>query len=185
MTRADENTNRKPRRVVIVGFMAAGKTSVALALARLLNCEMVDLDAIISEHEKRTIAELITERGEDAFRGVETFMLRDVLERMTTFVLALGGGAWAFETNRNLIAEHECLTVWLDAPFNLCWQRIEREHGTRPLALERQSAHRLFRERRPLYELASLRVRVGEEKSADETAADLLKTMRRLRFVKD
>jgi len=175
---------RRARRIVIVGFMAAGKTSVATALARLLGCGMVDLDAAISEHEKRTIHDLIRERGEDAFRGAETFMLRVVLERMPARVIALGGGAWTIEGNRGLIAEYGCLTVWLDAPFNLCWKRIEQEHGTRPLALDRQSAHRLYRERRPLYELAALRVEVGEGTTADEAAAEILKAMRRSRFVK-
>jgi shikimate kinase len=175
---------KRARRIVITGFMAAGKTSVALSLARLLKCDAVDLDRVISEHEKRSIYELIKERGEDSFRGAETLMLRTVLEGMTAHVIALGGGAWTFETNRKLIAEHGCLTVWLDAPFNLCWERIEREKGTRPLALDRQSAHRLYRERRPLYELAALRVEVGDEMTADETAYALLKTMRRLRFVK-
>ncbi|HST52578.1 MAG TPA: shikimate kinase [Pyrinomonadaceae bacterium] len=175
-----QEQTRAARRVVITGFMAAGKTTVAKALARRLSCEMVDLDAIISEYEKRTIGELIKERGEGAFRGAETFMLRAVLERVPSFVLALGGGAWTFEKNRELIAERGCLTVWLDAPFDLCWRRIEREHGTRPLALDRPSAHRLFGERRALYELAALRVEVREEMTADETAAEVLKAMRRL-----
>lgn len=175
---------RRARRIVIVGFMAAGKTSVATALARLLDCEAVDLDAVISEHEGRTIRDLIEERGEDAFRRAETFMLRAVLERMPARVIALGGGAWTIEGNRSLIAEHGCLTVWLDAPFNLCWKRIGREHGTRPLALDRQSARRLYCERRPLYELAALRVEVGEATTADEAAAEILKAVRRSRFVK-
>jgi shikimate kinase len=173
------------RRIVLLGFMAAGKTSVAHALARLLDCEAVDLDRVISESEKRTIRELIEERGEDAFRRAEGFMLRAVLERADARVVALGGGAWTIESNRALIAERGCLTVWLDAPFELCWKRIESEHGTRPLALDRAAAHELYRERRALYELAALRLPVVEESSADETAAELLKAMRRLRFVKD
>ena len=66
MTHGDENRGREPRRIVITGFMAAGKTSVALALARLLDCGVADLDAIISEHERRSIGELIKGRGEGA-----------------------------------------------------------------------------------------------------------------------
>lgn len=165
------------RRIVITGFMAAGKTSVAKALARQLGCEMIDLDEIISEHEKQTINDLIRERGEDAFRRAETLMLDSLLEKTPARVIALGGGAWTIERNRDLIKEHDCLTVWLDAPFNLCWERIEREQGTRPLALDRQSAHRLYRERRTLYELAAVRVQVAEEKSADDVAAELLKAV--------
>jgi shikimate kinase len=179
MSAPDSQTRtRGPRRVVITGFMAAGKTSVAHALARLLGCEAVDLDAVISEHEGQSISGLINARGEKAFREVETRTLRDVLESESARVVALGGGAWTFETNRELIAEHDCLTVWLDASFDLCWRRIEREQGTRPLAPERAPALALFRERRPLYELAALRVEVGEGMTADETAAEVLNAMR-------
>ena len=113
-------------------------------------------------------------------------MLRAVLERGSAHVVALGGGAWTIESNRALIVEHGCLTVWLDAPFELCWKRIEAEQGTRPLALDRRAAHELYRERRPLYALASLRLPAVEELSADETAAALLRLMHRMqRFVKD
>ena len=172
------------RRIVIVGFMAAGKTSVARALARLLGYEMVDLDETVSEQEKRSIRDLITERGEENFRQTETQVLRALLEKNRARIIALGGGTWTVERNRDLIAEHDCVTVWLDAPFDLCWKRIRSEQGTRPLAPDRQATHRLYRVRRTLYELAALRVEVAEEKSADETAAELLKAMRRLRFVK-
>lgn len=186
MSAPDSRTRtRGPRRVVITGFMAAGKTSVAHALARLLGCEAVDLDAFISEHERRSIGELINERGEKAFREAETRALRDVLESESARVVALGGGAWTFEANRELIAEHDCLTVWLDASFDLCWQRIEREQGTRPLALDRETAHRLYRVRRPIYELAALRVEVEEGLTADETAAEILKDLRRRRLLED
>jgi shikimate kinase len=174
---------RSGRRIVVVGFMAAGKTCVATALARLLSCEAVDLDRLISEHEKRTIRELIEERGEDSFRETESFMLRDVLEKSRARVIALGGGAWTIEENRELIAAHDCLTIWLDAPFDLCWQRIKREQGTRPLALDRESAHRLYRLRRPIYELAALHVEVKEGLTADETAAEVLNVMRGLQSV--
>ncbi|HZT58628.1 MAG TPA: shikimate kinase [Pyrinomonadaceae bacterium] len=183
--RDSQRRARAERRVVITGFMAAGKTSVAHALARLLGCEAVDLDAVISEHEGRSIGELIDDRGEKMFREIETRTLRGVLENESARVIALGGGAWTFEANRDLIAEHNCLTVWLDASFDLCWRRIERERGTRPLAPERASAHKLFRERRPLYELAALRVEVGEELTADETAAEVLNAMRRRKLLED
>ena len=172
------------RRIVITGFMAAGKTSVARALARLLNCEMIDLDETVSEHEKRSIRDLIAERGEEDFRRAETQVLRALLEKNPARVIATGGGTWTVERNRDLIAEHDCLTLWLDAPFDLCWKRIEREQETRPLAPDRQATHRLYSARHTLYELAALRVEVSEEKSADETAVELLEAMRRLRLVK-
>jgi shikimate kinase len=173
----------KTTRIVIVGFMCAGKTTVARALARQLNCEMIDLDALIVEHERRTVPELITAEGEAAFRRMETYVLRIALERKLARVVALGGGAWTIAENRALIAEHKCLSVWLDAPFNLCWQRITAEQPqTRPLALDRKTTHELYEARRALYELATLRVQVTEDSDAETLAAEIVRAMRRQRF---
>ena len=74
------------------------------------------------------------EGSEDSFREVETRILREVLKNNPTGVIALGGGAWTFERNRNLMNKHGCVTVWLDAPFELCWERILISGGSRPLA---------------------------------------------------
>src|SRR5262245_13296867 len=114
----------KNRRVVIVGFMGCGKTTVAKALARRLGCEMIDLDTFITEREGRSPAQIIMEDGEIPFRKTESQALRNALEIDEARVIALGGGAWTIEANRALVAQHKGLSVWLDAPFELCWQRI-------------------------------------------------------------
>lgn len=172
-------------KIVIVGFMAAGKTTVAGALARRLNCDVLDLDDLIVEHEKRTIPELIEKEGEKKFREYETFVLRLMLERMKSGVIALGGGAWTIERNRQFLDEHKCVSVWLDAPFELCWERItNQEQCSRPLALDRKSTHELYMKRRPQYELARLRVEVTADKSAEEISREIEDALRRQRFVK-
>ncbi|HSK63973.1 MAG TPA: shikimate kinase [Pyrinomonadaceae bacterium] len=109
--------------IVIVGFMGCGKTEVARKLALRLNLRMIDLDHEITRREGRTAAQLIVAEGEPAFRKIETDTLRDVLEARIAIV-ALGGGAWITEANRKLVDDHDGLSVWLDAPFELCWQRI-------------------------------------------------------------
>ena len=165
------------QRIVLTGFMGTGKTTVAAALARRLNCRAIDLDEIISQHERRSVPALITEDGEALFRATETRILRIVLENKTASIIALGGGAWTLEQNRALVAAHDCLTVWLDAPFELCWERIISALDERPLARDRQSAHRLYDERRPLYELAALRISVNADKSADDVAVEIIQAL--------
>jgi shikimate kinase len=177
-------TSPAPRRIIITGFMAAGKTTVAKALARHLSCQMIDLDWIITEREKRDIPTLIRDEGEARFRQAETLALRVVLRNKMWRVIALGGGAWTLESNRALIAEHGCFTVWLDASFDLCWRRITSEEDARPLALDRRGAHQLYDWRRPLYELAALRVFV-DDKDEDEIASEIINALRRQRFMKD
>lgn len=166
------------RRIVIVGFMGCGKTTVARALATRLECGMLDLDAIISAQQEMSIPELINQRGESGFRDAETLALQVVLDRLTPRIIALGGGAWTLETNRDLITKYGCLTVWLDTPYDLCWQRITEHPVPRPLALDGPSAERLYRERRPTYALANIRIEVTDGISADELAAQIAEAVK-------
>jgi shikimate kinase len=170
-------------RIVIVGFMGCGKSTVAKALAARLECGMLDLDAIISAQQNMSIPELISERGESAFRDAETSALQVVLDRQQPRIVALGGGAWTLERNRDLISKHECVTIFLDAPYDLCWQRISDHPVPRPLALDEPSARELYRGRHPLYALANIRVEVTDALSADELAAQIAEQIKRRRAI--
>jgi shikimate kinase len=163
------------RRVVITGFMAAGKTTVGRALASLLGAAFVDLDDAVRELEGRGPRELIDEEGEQYFREAETRALTRVLERGPARVIATGGGAWTLERNRALVAAHGCLSVWLDAPFDLCLRRISDEGGPsdRPFARDATRARRLYDERLAAYRLADLRVRVPPQSGVEELAAEI------------
>ena len=163
------------RRIVIVGFMGSGKTTVARALSRELNCEMIDLDSIITESQRRSPAAIIQEEGETFFREIETLLLREVLQNRTVRVIALGGGTWTIPANRTLIALHDCWTIWLDAPFELCWQRITAGGDTvRPLAPNRADAMKLYESRSRDYSLVHLRQVIGYGDSAEVVAEQIL-----------
>jgi shikimate kinase len=155
--------------IIITGFMGSGKTTVAQALARSLDCRSIDLDQLITERAGRTPKEIIEQDGESGFREIETRLLREALEQGAARVIALGGGAWIIQTNRDLIAAHNGFAAWLDAPFELCWQRITAAGRKRPLARSEEQARKLYEERRPVYELATLRVAVAG-KGVDESA---------------
>jgi shikimate kinase len=169
------------RRIVIVGFMGCGKTTVAKALARQVGGDSLDLDSFITEREGRSPAELISRDGESSFRSIEAGALNDVLENNEARIIALGGGAWTIEASRALVTAHDCLSVWLDASFELCWARIMSNSNTiRPMAPDRESAETLFQFRRASYELAELRIVVNNktpDETADEIAALLLPTL--------
>jgi shikimate kinase len=158
--------------IIIIGFMGSGKTTVGQELARLLDRRAVDLDWWITEHEQRGPTEIIEQDGEAAFRRIETRALGEVLQEAcgVASVVAVGGGAWTVPENRQLIAEQGCFTVWLDAPFELCWQRIAAERERRPLARSREQAQALYLERRGVYELADFQIPVLENDSAAAVA---------------
>ena len=164
--------NRAP--VVIIGFMACGKTEVARVVAKRLNVSMVDLDEVITWVEGRSPAQLIREEGEPSFRQIETANLQRVLDAADGSVLALGGGAWIESKNRDLLAAKHAKTVWLDTPFELCWKRIERSSEDRPLGTTREQADELFQRRYPIYQLASVRIEVKPADNPDEIAARVL-----------
>jgi shikimate kinase len=156
--------------ILMIGFMGTGKSTVARALALKLDCLAVDLDALITAQEGRSPGEIIEEDGEKKFREIETQMLRKTLTEGLTRIIALGGGAWTIARNRKLAEDHGAFTVWLDAPFELCWKRIEEEKEARPLAPSREVAKKLYRERYAIYELAAARIVVAEKDSAEEIA---------------
>jgi shikimate kinase len=154
--------------IVITGFMACGKSEVARALATRLDLAALDLDEIIAKQRGRTAAELIVDEGEAAFRAIETNTLRQVLKSYPCSVIALGGGAWITEQNRQLVSEHGGVAVLLDTPFELCWQRIEAAAEDRPLGRTREQAEQLYRQRRPVYQLANIHIPLMAHDTIDE-----------------
>ena len=163
------------RRIVILGFMACGKTTVGEELARQLNRGFVDLDSFISAREARSPAEIITQDGQAAFRELETLALRDVLQNPQAHVIALGGGTWLKAANRTMVALFDCFTIWLDTPFDICWDRIASSATSRPLAPDRETAKRRFDERRDFYALAERRIQVNAADNVEHVAEQILR----------
>ena len=158
-------------KLVITGFMGCGKTMIARALAERLDLEMIDLDDRITQREGRSPAQLINEQGETSFRSIESEVLRELLETDALCVIALGGGAWIEERNRELIDRFGCTTVWLDVPFEVCWARIEAADEERPLGKTRDQAQVLYERRRPIYELAKVHVQVDPDEKLYDLAS--------------
>jgi shikimate kinase len=161
--------------IFLVGFMASGKSTVGRALAERLGVPFVDLDEAIEAAAGGTIAELIRDQGEVYFRQLETECLRQAAAHATA-VMALGGGAFTAAANRALIAQAG-ISVWLDAPFALCWERIQRDAVVRPLAATEAEARARYEQRIPIYEQAQLHVQVTADSSAATLAAEILRRL--------
>ena len=161
-----------PGLIYLVGFMGCGKTTVGSELAAELGYVFVDLDDLVIASAGMTIAELIERRGEPEFRAIETRELTQISSGQKT-VIALGGGAYVSAENREIV-EGTGISVWLDAPFELCWERIVADTVIRPLAPGREIAEARFESRRDVYSQSAVRVRVEASKSVRELAREII-----------
>ena len=142
-------------KVYLVGFMGAGKSSVARALAHRLGWQAIDVDDLIEQREHDTVSALFAKRGEPYFRAAERAVLVEQLPRRQV-VVATGGGTFVDPQNRDMI-NRDGLSVWLDVPLDRLIMRIPAD-GRRPLAADRGGFERLYNLRRPCYQQAHYRV---------------------------
>jgi shikimate kinase len=169
------------RRLVLAGFMGAGKTTVGRLLAARLAWDFVDLDAQIEARAGLSVPAIFAEHGERHFRRLESVALAGLLGR-TNLVLALGGGAPEELTNRLLLEQTPgTAIVFLDAPFPALFDRCMLQalntatlppntDPIRPLLADPAEAERRFLSRRPIYRRLA-RVTVDTSKLSPENAA--------------
>jgi shikimate kinase len=142
-------------KLYLVGFMGAGKTSVARALGRRLGWRVEDIDERIEARERRSVAAIFAQHGEPRFRHLERQMLSELLPERQ-IVVASGGGTFAEADNRALMLADGAV-AWLDVPFADVINRIPAD-GRRPLAADRVQLEQLFFRRQLAYAQAHIRV---------------------------
>jgi shikimate kinase len=160
-------------RIVLVGFMGSGKTSVGAALARLLGWSFRDLDEWIEAQAGLSVARVFDERGEPAFRALERDAAR-ATAGLVRHVIASGGGSFADPEARHALAEG-AVSVHLRCGLETALARLP-EDGRRPLARNRERMQALFSERQPAYRLADVSVDAetgGPEEVAARVAREL------------
>lgn len=168
-------------RIVLTGFMGAGKSSVGGLLSQKLCWTFLDLDRYVETFAGATARRIFASQGESAFRKLESDALALALEGADT-VIALGGAAIDATENQLLLSNNpDALIVFLDAPFATLIDRcLVQERGGeapyRPLLHKTEKAHERFLIRRLLYQdHASFAVDVSS-RSAEEVALFILDT---------
>jgi len=142
-------------KIYLVGFMAAGKTTVARALAERLGWRAEDIDELIEARERRTVADIFARSGEPYFRTLERDILRLLLP-LRHVVVATGGGTFMDPDNRVAI-NMDGVSVWLDVPLDELVARLPAD-GRRPLAADRAQMDRLYAIRQAAYANAQIRI---------------------------
>jgi len=142
-------------KVYLVGFMGAGKSTVARSLGRRLGWRVEDIDELVEAQERCPVSEIFATRGERYFRVAE----RDVLRRLMLadhIVVATGSGTYVDGENRAAINANGA-AIWLDLPWTAAVARVPAD-GRRPLAQDRARFEALFQARRLAYQEAHLRL---------------------------
>jgi shikimate kinase len=145
-------------KVYLVGFMGAGKSTLARSLAARLDWRAEDIDERIEAREGRSVSAIFAAQGEAYFRQVERRVLLDLLP-LRHAVVATGGGTFADAENRAVI-NRDGLSIWLDIPLPVIVNRIPPD-GRRPLAADRTRFERLYEARRAAYQQAHVHLDAG------------------------
>ena len=148
----------KTDKLYLVGFMAAGKTTLARALGTRLTWRTEDIDELIEAREHRSIADIFGQQGEAYFRAIE----RDILLQLVPLrhaVVATGGGTFVDPDNRAMI-NRDGASIWLDVPLDRIVARLPPD-GRRPLATDRKTLEQLYATRNAAYQHAHLRLDAG------------------------
>lgn len=152
-------------RVIIIGYMGAGKTTVGRGLAKALGVPFYDLDWYITERYRKKVPEIFAEKGEEGFRDLERRMLHEVAE-FENIVLSCGGGTPCFFDNMeymNSLAE----TIYLKASPEILDAHLKVAKGTRPLLQGKDDQERYdyikasLQEREPFYMKARHVIDIG------------------------
>jgi shikimate kinase len=154
----------KADKAYLVGFMGAGKSTVAKALAKRLDWTVEDIDERIEKRERRDIPTIFRQDGEPYFRAIEQQEVIELLPARGT-VVATGGGTIVDAMTRELLLRDGAV-IWLDVPLTILLERVPQD-GSRPLAADRIEMERLYNQRLMAYSHAHLRLDAGRA-SVDE-----------------
>lgn len=171
--------------VILIGYMASGKSSIGKRLAKRLDYKFVDLDDYIEDKENMSVSKIFKKKGEVYFRKQESHYLKKLLKKDKNMILAVGGGTPCYSDNMKLILEANGVkSIYLKASLATLANKLMEKKAKRPLiahietleAMTEFIGKHLF-ERMPFYEQAELHVSIdGKDKDevTEEVAEKLL-----------
>ena len=166
-------------KIVLLGYMASGKSTIGKILAEKMKISFIDLDTYIEEKEKMSVSDVFKEKGEIYFRKQEHVYLKELLDKKEDFVLSLGGGTPCYAGNMNVLLSYDDVTsIYLKTSIQTIKERLVNEKSQRPLVarlnedeLAEFIAKHLF-ERSYYYNQATHKL-VVDNKDVNETVENL------------
>lgn len=167
------------RKIVLLGYMGCGKSTIANRLSKTTNIPFVDLDRIIEEKSNLSINQIFEQHGEIHFRKLEHDVFVELLNAPENLIIGLGGGTPCYANNHELLKGDNVLSIYLKASIETLFDRLVTNKSKRPLIADKSEAEmkefiakHLF-DRSFYYNHAQHKV-VVDGKTVEETVADIL-----------
>ena len=165
-------------KILLLGYMASGKSTIGKQLAKKLYLPFIDLDDYIIAKEKMEVSTIFKEKGEIYFRLIEHKYLQEILNSDKDVVLSLGGGTPCYADNIKLITESNAISIYLKGSIQLIVERLKHEKNQRPLVANLEDekltefiAKHLF-ERQAFYQQATFSIPI-DNKSLKEIVTEI------------
>jgi shikimate kinase len=170
------NMANRGQKIILLGFMGCGKSTVGRALSKGMEMRFVDLDDAIEIREETTISDIFKHKGEKAFRDIETSTLQKAL-LLESIVISLGGGTPCFNNNMSEV-NHDSISVYLRVSPEKLAERLFKERAHRPLIENYNSDEELsdfikakLEEREPFYKMA--RYTINAQQSVEKIVQEI------------
>jgi shikimate kinase len=121
------------KKVILIGYMAVGKTTIAKLLSEKMGVKYVDLDNLIEKKTNLTVAELFKQKGEIYFRKVEHEIFKEVIQNDDNLIISTGGGTPCYADNYLFLNGNNSISIYLNASLPVILDRLKSEKITRPL----------------------------------------------------
>lgn len=167
------------RKIILLGYMGCGKSTIANRLSKTTNIPCVDLDNCIEEQTNLSINDIFAKHGEIYFRKLEREVLIQLLNSPEDLIIGLGGGTPCYANNHELLKGENILSIYLKASIETLFERLVANKSKRPLIADKNEeemkefiAKHLF-DRSYYYNQAQYKVTI-DGKSKEETTQDIL-----------
>ncbi len=170
------------RKIILLGYMGSGKSTISKRLSKSTGIPMVDLDKCIEKRTKLSINKIFKKKGELFFRNLEREIFIELLNTPESLIIALGGGTPCYSNNHELLVGDNKVSIYLKASVDTLTNRLFANRSKRPIIAQKSEdelkefiAKHLF-DRSYYYNQAQYKVSI-DERTKDETAADILEIL--------
>ena len=125
------------KKIILLGYMGCGKSTIAKLLAKSTSISYLDLDEIIEKQENSSVKKLFSEKGEIYFRKLEHQILATLIHNQDSFILSLGGGTPCYSNNHKFLIENHVISIYLKASVDTLYERLLFNNEQRPLIADK------------------------------------------------